>query len=52
MPEAYRNRMRELTTSGVASLVGLVVAWRVFPLMTDPFFHVVLKLLHPDASYS
>ena len=50
-PQGLRERLRELTSSGMASLLGLVVAWRVFPLMTDPFFSIVLKLLHPDARY-
>jgi Zn-dependent protease len=52
VPAEYRSRLRDLTSSGMASLLGLVVAWQVFPLMTRPFFSLVLKLLHPDVSYS
>jgi hypothetical protein len=33
-------------------VVGLIVAWKVFPLMTNPLFSMVLVLLHPLASYS
>jgi hypothetical protein len=33
-------------------MIGLLIAWRIFPLMMDPLFSTVLKLVHPDASYS
>jgi hypothetical protein len=51
LPAEWRSRLRELTAHGVASMLGLLVAWRIFPLMTHPFFSLVLKLLHPGAQY-
>ena len=52
LPEALQERVRELQSNGAMSMIGLVVAWRVFPLVTDPLFSFVLRLVHPDASYS
>ena len=34
------------------SLAGLVIAWRVFPLVTDPLFSTLLRFVHPFDSYS
>jgi Zn-dependent protease len=51
LPDRLRQQVRELQTNGVLSMIGLVVAWRVFPLVTDPLFSCVLRLVHPDASY-
>jgi hypothetical protein len=34
------------------SMMGLLVAWQVFPLATDPLFSLLLRLLHPYDSYS
>ena len=33
-------------------MIGLLVAWRIFPVIVDPLFGLVLKLLHPGESYS
>jgi Zn-dependent protease len=51
VPRAYQSRLQELTSTGMTSLLGLVVAWQIFPYMTDPFFSLVLRALHPGASY-
>jgi hypothetical protein len=32
-------------------LIGLLIAWRVFPLIADPLFMLVLKAVHPGESY-
>ena len=34
------------------SMAGLLIAWRVFPFITDPLFTMLLKLVHPGESYS
>jgi hypothetical protein len=34
------------------SMAGLVIAWRVFPSITDPLFSLLLILVHPGESYS
>jgi Zn-dependent protease len=52
LPERVADGMRDLERNGAFSIVGLLIAWRLFPLMMDPLFSTVLKLVHPDASYS
>jgi Zn-dependent protease len=51
LPEHLGRRLRELQQNGMFSIIGLVVAWNVFPSLTGPLFSTVLKLVHPDASY-
>ena len=51
LPEHLGRRLRELQQNGALSMVGLLVAWRLFPMLTGPLFSVVLKLVHPSASY-
>ena len=36
---------------GLVIAMGLLVAWRVFPMMARPLFSFVLRLVHPDLSY-
>lgn len=52
LPENIADQLRDLERNGAFSMIGLLVAWRIFPLMVDPLFATVLKLVHPDASYS
>jgi Zn-dependent protease len=40
-----------LASNPAFSLVGLIVAWQVFPAMAGRLFSVLLLLVHPDASY-
>ena len=49
--DGLSRSVREFTSTGVTSMLGLLVAWRVFPVLTEPLFATVLKLLHPDLSY-
>jgi Zn-dependent protease len=51
LPEDLGRRLRELQSNGMFSLLGLLVAWRVFPYLTNPIFSTVLKLVHPGAAY-
>jgi Zn-dependent protease len=51
LPEDLGRRLRELQSNGAFSLIGLLVAWRGFPYLTDPIFTTVLKLVHPGSSY-
>ena len=51
LPEQQANRLRQIQTSGMTSMVGLLIAWRVFPLMTRPLFSMILQLVHPGQSY-
>jgi Zn-dependent protease len=52
LPESMAAQIRQLQSNGMLSMVGLLIAWRVFPLMTEPLFALVLKLVHPGFSYS
>ena len=51
LPDSVAQRFREFERNGAFSIIGLIVAWRVFPLMMDPLFAVVLRLVHPEAAY-
>jgi Zn-dependent protease len=52
MPEERAQQLRRIQSNPSASMVGLVIAWQIFPLITHPLFTMVLKLVHPDESYS
>ena len=52
LPESLAGSLRAMQTNGAMSMLGLMVAWRLFPLLTDPLFSFVLRLLHPKLSYS
>jgi Zn-dependent protease len=51
LPEPLAIRMREFATNAMFSMVGLVVAWQVFPTIVRPLFSFVLLLVHPDVGY-
>jgi Zn-dependent protease len=51
-PEAQAQRLRQIQASGFVSMAGLLIAWQVFPAITHPLFTLMLKLVHPDESYS
>lgn len=44
--------MRRLMSNGMMSMIGLVIAWRVFPLVTGSLFSILLRLVHPGQVYS
>ena len=51
LPDDVAAGLRNLERNGTFSMIGLIVAWRVFPVVVDPLFVFVLKLVHPSASY-
>ena len=51
LPDAVAERYREFERNGAFSIIGLIVAWRVFPVMIEPLFSLVLQLVHTGASY-
>jgi len=51
LPEDLGRRVREFQRNGMFSLIGLLVAWRLFPSLIDPIFTTVLRLVHPGLSY-
>lgn len=44
--------LKEASSNPMMSMIGLVVAWQVFPEVSDPLFSFVLRLIHPGESYS
>ena len=52
LPERHAVRLQEFQSNAMMSLVGLVIAWKVFPFITDPLFSLLLRLVHPFDSYS
>ena len=52
LPERHAHRFMEFQSNAMMSMLGLVVAWRVFPFFTDPIFSTLLRLVHPFNSYS
>ena len=52
LPEEHASRWRSLQSNPMMSMVGLLIAWRVFPMITDPLFSLLLKLVHPGEAYS
>jgi Zn-dependent protease len=51
LPDQQARSFRGLVRTPMFSLVGLLVAWRVFPHVARPLFDLVLKALYPGASF-
>jgi Zn-dependent protease len=51
LPERQAAAVRRLGANGMMSMVGLMVAWRVFPYITGPLFSLLLYIVHPGESY-
>jgi Zn-dependent protease len=52
IPESATLRMRELSHTPMFQLVGLLIAWRIFPLIVGPLFGLILRAVHPGLAYS
>jgi len=52
VPEDQMNHLRAIVHQPWAQLVGLVIAWKIFPFLTGPLFALLLRLLHPTEGYS
>jgi Zn-dependent protease len=52
LPPAHAEKLQELQSNAMTSMIGLLVAWQVFPLVTDPMFSALLRIVHPLNSYS
>jgi Zn-dependent protease len=52
IPESSAIRLRELSHTPMFQLVGLLIAWRIFPVIVGPLFGLVLKAVHPSLGYS
>jgi Zn-dependent protease len=47
LPDAAARRFRALVSSGPASLIGILLAWKVFPYLVGPLFRFVVAALYP-----
>jgi Zn-dependent protease len=52
VPEDQMDRLRAIVHQPWAPLVGLLIAWKIFPFLTGPLFGLILRLLHPMEGYS
>lgn len=52
LPERHASQLREFQSNAMMSVIGLIVAWRVFPLITGPIFSLLLRVVHPFDLYS
>jgi Zn-dependent protease len=52
LPDEYAERFRMLQSNPMMSMIGLMIAWKVFPLVTGSLFSMLLVLVHPHESYS
>jgi Zn-dependent protease len=52
VPEAAALKMRELSHTPMFQMAGLLIAWRLFPLIVSPLFGLILKAVHPGLGYS
>ena len=52
LPERHAVKLQELQSHSLMSMLGLVIAWQVFPLISDPIFSLLLRVVHPFDSYS
>ena len=52
LPQQMAQQLGEWSRQPMFQMIGLLVAWRVFPMIAEPLFALVLKAVHPEASYS
>ena len=52
LPRAMAEQLGEMSRNPAFQMIGLLIAWQVFPYIADPLFELVLKVVHPDESYS
>lgn len=52
LPDRAADWLRGMQANGAMSMLGLMVAWQIFPLMVDPLFMLILRMLHRGVEYS
>lgn len=52
VPETTAIRLRELSHTPMFQLIGILIAWRIFPSIVGPLFGLILKAVHPSLGYS
>jgi hypothetical protein len=48
----HARRVQQLSSTPMFQLAGLLLAWRVFPFIVGPLFSMLIRLVHPQLSYS
>jgi Zn-dependent protease len=51
LPTSAEVKFRELSYSPIFQIAGLLLAWRVFPVIVSPLFAMILAAVHPGLSY-
>ncbi len=51
LPAGVDVKFRELSYNPTFQIIGLVIAWQVFPLIVGPLFAMVLAAVHPGLQY-
>jgi Zn-dependent protease len=51
LPPRAAATLRTFVANPVFSLLGILIAWQIFPSIARPLFRTVLRLLHPDDLY-
>jgi Zn-dependent protease len=52
LPSRAAATLRGLVASPAFSLIGILIAWQIFPSIARPLFRTLLHLLHPGELYS
>lgn len=52
VPERHASKLMDYQANSMMSMLGLVIAWKIFPFVSHPLFSVVLRLVHSSDSYS
>ncbi len=52
LPRHLAYQLQEWSRTPMFQLLGLLLAWRIFPAIASPLFSLVLKVLHPDVGYA
>jgi Zn-dependent protease len=52
LPTNAEVKLRELSHNPMFQIVGLLVAWRVFPEIVRPLFRLILAAMHPAVPYT
>src|SRR5262249_2244833 len=51
VPENVAYKLRELRRTPWFPLLGLLIAWRIFPLIVGPLFGLIIKAVYPSLGY-
>jgi Zn-dependent protease len=51
MSDDMARKFHELLRQPMFSMIGLLAAWQVFPLISNPLRMLALNLLYPGAGY-